>query len=155
MEVSSKIFSLKIMLLFLISFPVIAQDHEIMEESIMMQDHNDPGLEWGGCPDFMPEGCKIAVLHGDPAEKNVDIFFKVPANSKIPNHYHTSVERMVLVAGELEVTYEGEKSQTLKVGSYAFGPAGKPHSAKCGDSPCVLFIGFEEPLDAIPVATKN
>ncbi|MFN4764052.1 DUF4437 domain-containing protein [Gillisia sp. Q332] len=143
------------MLLFLISFPVIAQDHEIMEESIMMQDHNDPGLEWGGCPDFMPEGCKIAVLHGDPAEKNVDIFFKVPANSKIPNHYHTSVERMVLVAGELEVTYEGEKSQTLKVGSYAFGPAGKPHSAKCGDSPCVLFIGFEEPLDAIPVATKN
>ncbi len=154
MEVFSKIFSLKIMLLFLISFPVLAQDHEIMEKS-MMQDHNDPGLEWSGCPDFMPEGCKIAVLHGDPAEKNVDIFFKVPANSKIPNHYHTSVERMVLIAGELEVTYEGEKTQTLKVGSYAFGPAGKPHSAKCGDSPCVLFIGFEEPLDAIPVVTKN
>lgn len=154
MRVFSKIFNLKIVLFFLISFPVPAQENEVMEKSII-QEHNDPGLEWGGCPEFMPEGCKIAVLHGDPAKKNVDIFFKVPANSKIPYHYHTSVERMVLVAGELEVTYEGENPQTLKVGSYAFGPAGKPHYAKCGDSPCVLFIAFEEPLDAFPVAMKN
>ncbi len=154
MEVFSKIFSLKVVLFFLISFSALAQENEVMEKSIMWE-HNDPGLEWGGCPGFMPEGCKIAVLHGDPAERNVDIFFKVPANSKIPNHYHTSVERMVLVAGELEVTYEGEKPKTLKVGSYAFGPSRKPHSAKCGDSPCILFIAFEEPLDAIPVVTKN
>lgn len=154
MKEFSKIFNLKIVLFFLISFPVLAQETEVKEKSIMWE-HNDPSLEWGGCPDFMPEGCEIAVLHGDPAERNADIFFKVPANSKIPNHYHTSVERMVLVAGELEVTYEGEKPQTLKVGSYAYGPAEKPHSAKCGDSPCVLFIGFEEPVDAIPVATKN
>ena len=154
MEMFSKIFDLKLLLIFLISFPVLAQDIEVKEKSLM-QKHTDPGLEWGGCPGFMPEGCKIAVWHGDPVGKNADIFFKVPANSKIPNHYHTSVERMVLVAGELEVTYEGEKPQTLKVGSYAYGPAGKPHSATCGDSPCVLFIGFEEPVDAIPVATKN
>ncbi|CAM4212512.1 DUF4437 domain-containing protein [Gillisia limnaea] len=138
-----------IFLLFMAAPGLPAQDKALVKV------HNDPSLEWGGCPDFMPQGCEIAVLHGDPAEKNVDIFFKVPANSKIPKHYHTSVERMVLVAGELEVTYEGEEPQTLKVGSYAFGPAGKPHSAKCGNSPCVLFIAFEEPLDAIPVAIKN
>ncbi len=154
MEVFTKIFNLKVLLVLIISFPVVAQEKNANEKSVMLE-HNDPTIEWGGCPDFMPEGCEIAVLHGDPAEKNVDVFFKVPANSEIPNHYHTSVERMILVAGELEVTYEGEQPKTLKVGSYAFGPAGKPHSAKCGDSPCVLFIGFEESLDAIPVATKN
>lgn len=154
MKVCPEIFILKAIVFLFISFPVLAQEHEETEKSIVRQ-HNDPSLEWGGCPEFMPEGCEIAVLHGDPAQRNVDVFFKVPANSKIPNHYHTSVERMVLVAGELEVTYQGEKPQTLRVGSYAFGPAGKPHSAKCGDSPCVLFIGFEEPLDAFPVATKN
>ena len=95
-------------------------------------------------------------LHGDRSKENVDIFFKVPANSDIAEHWHTSAERMVLVSGEMEVTYEGEAPQLLKKGSYAYGPAKKPHSAKCKDQgPCVLFIGFEEPLDAFAVENKD
>ena len=136
------------LLIFFFSCGIFAQ--ETTENSFSFTE-NDSNLEWGPCPDFMPEGCNIAVLHGNPAEKNADIFFKVPANSFIPAHTHTSAERMVLISGELEVTYEGEQSQTLKEGTYAYGPAGKPHSAKCGDSPCVLFIAFEEPIDVMPV----
>ena len=59
----------------------------------------DAALKWGGCPDFMPKGCEIAVLHGDPAKNNADVFFKVPAEAVIPRHWHTSPERIVLVAG--------------------------------------------------------
>jgi len=140
--------SFSILLIFFFSCGIFAQ--ETTENSISFTE-NDSNLEWGPCPDFMPEGCNIAVLHGNPAEKNADIFFKVPANSFIPAHTHTSAERMVLISGELEVTYEGEQSQILKEGTYAYGPAGKPHSAKCGDSPCVLFIAFEEPIDVMPV----
>ena len=111
----------------------------------------DAGLKWGPCPPFMPAGCSIAVLHGDPVKNNVDVFFKVDANSDIPNHWHNSAERMILISGELEVTYKGEKPQILKAGSYAYGPAKKPHSAKCGDAgPCILFIALEKPLDAFP-----
>lgn len=110
---------------------------------------NDNSLEWGGCPDFMPEGCNIAVLHGDPSAENTDILFKVPANSDIPMHWHNSAERMVLISGEMEVTYEGEDTQKMKAGTYAYGPSRKPHTAKCKDSgPCVLFIGFIKPVDA-------
>ncbi|WP_324719118.1 cupin domain-containing protein [Salinimicrobium sp. HB62] len=128
---------------------VLAQDNKLSETTSVVHDANDKDLQWGPCPDFMPQGCEIAVLHGDPAKKNVDILFKVPAGADIPNHAHTSAERMVLISGELEVTYEGEPSQTLITGSYAYGPAKKAHTAKCGDSgPCVLFIAFEEPLDA-------
>ncbi|WP_051227913.1 cupin domain-containing protein [Gillisia sp. JM1] len=59
---------------------------------------------------------------------------------------------MILLSGELHVTYQGESTQTLKQGNYAYGPAKKPHSGKCGNSkPCVLFIAFENPLDAIPI----
>lgn len=111
----------------------------------------DPRLEWGPCPPFMPRGCEIAVLHGDPSKPNVDVFFRVPAGSEIPSHTHTSAERMVLVSGSLEVTYEGQSPVTLKVGSYGYGPAGRPHTATCAaGAPCVLFIAFEEPLDAMP-----
>ena len=121
------------------------------EELPLVKTAQDADLKWGPCPPFMPNGCEIAVLHGDPSKNNSDIFFKVDANSEIPNHWHNSAERMILISGELEVTYSGGKPQTLKVGSYAYGPAKIPHTAKCGDAgPCILFIAFEEPLDAFP-----
>lgn len=77
----------------------------------------------------MPEGCKIAVLHGDPSKNNVDILFKVDANSEIPNHWHNSAGRMILLSGELKVTYKNETAQIMKVGSYAYGLSKKPHTA--------------------------
>ena len=113
---------------------------------------DDPQLKWGPCPPFLPKGCGIAVLHGDPAKDNVDVFFKVPAKSTIPLHWHTSAERMVLVAGELHVTYDGQKTVALKPGTYAYGPAKRPHKGYCASRvPCVLFIAFESPLDAVLV----
>jgi quercetin dioxygenase-like cupin family protein len=109
----------------------------------------DPSLKWGGCPEFMPKGCEIAVLHGDPAKDNADVFFRVPANAEIPRHWHTSAERVVLVAGEMSVSYDGHAPAMLKPGSYAYGPPKAPHKATCGDAgPCVLFIAFESPVDA-------
>jgi quercetin dioxygenase-like cupin family protein len=110
----------------------------------------DAALKWGGCPDFMPKGCEVAVLHGDPARNNADVFFRVPANAVIPRHWHTSAERMVLVAGELHVTYDGHATAMLRPGSYAYGPARLPHKAECGAAgPCILFIAFELPVDAM------
>ena len=112
----------------------------------------DNKLVWTACPDFIPKGCEIAVLHGNPAEANADIFFKVPASFTIPNHRHSSAERMVLVSGELHVTYEGQPTTVLKPGMYAYGPAKLAHKAMCkSTTPCVLFIAFEEAVDAFAV----
>lgn len=114
----------------------------------------DPGLQWGPCPEFMPEGCAIAVLHGDMSRENADIFFKVPAGAMVPRHSHTSAERMVLVAGELHVTYDDHKTVVMKPGTYAYGPPELPHDAACvGTEACVLAIAFEEPVDAFPHET--
>jgi hypothetical protein len=38
----------------------------------------------------MPAGCGLAVLHGDPAKTNADVFLRIPANATIPEHWHTS-----------------------------------------------------------------
>ncbi len=105
-------------------------------------------LQWGACPAGFPEGCGIAVLHGDPAQPNADVFFRVPAKAVIPEHWHTSAERMVLVSGELQLAYAGQKPAVLKPGAYAYGPARARHSARCADAgPCVLFIAFESAVD--------
>jgi len=54
------------------------------------------------------------------------------------------------------LTYKGRKTTVLKSGSYAYGPAKVPHKATCASTvPCVLFIAFESPLDAVPVAKPN
>lgn len=114
--------------------------------------HDDPALEWGPCPEFLPEGCALAVLQGDPTGRNADVFFKVPAGADLPHHWHTSAERMILVSGELHLTYDGHDTHVMRPGSYAYGPARLAHEGHCADGvePCILFIAFELPVDAIP-----
>ena len=110
-----------------------------------------PTLQWGACPPGMPDGCQIAVLHGDPAKPNSDILLKVPAGSAIAPHWHSSAERMMLVGGELTVKYQGTPEKSLLPGTYAYGPARLPHRADCQSSePCTLFIAFEGPVDRHP-----
>ena len=116
----------------------------------------DAGLAWGPCPEFFPLGCQIAVLHGDPAKPNADVFFRVPAGYDLPSHWHTSAERMVLVSGELHITYDGQDPAILKPGMYAYGPPKAVHRGRCvSNEPCVLFIAFEGPVDATPVVAAG
>jgi quercetin dioxygenase-like cupin family protein len=144
---------LKTLAIFMVTvfcvFSVSAQNER--SETSITHSFLSQSLQWVPCPEFIPKGCEIAVLHGDPAKPNADVFFKVPPNFTIPWHKHTSAERMILVSGTMRVTFEGEEPATLKPGMYAYGPAGKAHTAFCekGD-PCVLFIAFESPVDAIP-----
>jgi len=113
---------------------------------------NDKDLEWVSCPPFMPEGCGMAVLHGNPAMPNADVMLKLPAGGEVPKHWHTSPERMVVVAGELHLTYEGQSTTLLRPGAYAYGPSKAPHSVKCASKdPCVLFIALESRFDIVPV----
>lgn len=112
-------------------------------------------LEWLPAPDFFPN-CSFTILHGDISQPNLDFFFKIDPNTEVVNHTHNSPERMILISGDLEVEYQGEKPVVLKAGSYAYGPAGKPHKAKCLDNgPCVLFVAMEDPFDAVPIAKKD
>ncbi|MGB5321658.1 cupin domain-containing protein [Lutimonas sp.] len=144
--------SVILLALFSISLAQAQMSNADVSEDSVVRSFEDPSLEWGACPPFMPEGCNIAVLHGDPSKSDVDVLFKVNGKSSIPNHWHNSHERMVLLTGKMQVTYTGESTQTMNVGDYAFGPAKKPHTAKCiSKDPCILFIGFGEPLDAFAI----
>lgn len=133
-----------------ILFAVSVSAHGGPSESAVAIAFDDAAIKWGACPAFMPKGCGLAVLHGDPSKDNADVFLKVPAGSELARHWHSSAERMVLVSGELTVTYDGQSPVTLKPGTYAYGPAKAPHTASCAKAaPCVLFIAFNSPVDAV------
>ena len=130
-------------LLFMPISDVHAQDEPVTWTA------DDPDLEWGPCPEFMPEGCGIAVLQGNPEAPNADVFFRMAPDTTVPDHWHTSAERIVLVSGEMHVDYEGHDPVVLEPGTYA--PAELPHETYCASgAECVLFIAFEKPVDAMP-----
>ncbi len=111
-------------------------------------------VKWGPCPPIFAKGCEIAVLRGDPALPNADVMLRLRGGTRLGWHRHTSAERMILVAGQMQVEYQGSKPATLKRGDYAFGPAGLAHKAMClGAAPCTLFIAFEGPVDALAADT--
>jgi len=122
----------------------------------LQREIDDGELNWGACPEFFPAGCQIAVLHGDPGEPNADIFFRIPGGYRLPNHRHTSAERMVLLEGALQLTYEGQRAIDLAPGTYVYGPPGSPHSGICvSRDPCVLFIAFESAIDAFATEARG
>ena len=125
------------------------------QEPALAIEFGNPALQWGPCPAFFGDGCHIAVLHGDPAKPNTDVFFRMAGGNSFPPHRHTSAERMVMVAGEMDVTYENQDTERLTAGTYAFGPAHRVHHGRCvSEEDCVLFIAFEEPVDAFEVAEE-
>ncbi|PWN08270.1 cupin [Rhodohalobacter mucosus] len=141
-------------ILFIFALFLLGHQPLSAQDQVMSFTHtaDDDKLEWGSCPAFMTESCRIAVLHGNPANPNADVFFKMQGNTTVPAHWHNSAERMVLVSGEMEVKYEGQEAEIITTGSYAYGPPEKPHRASClSDEPCVLFIAFNKPVDAYPV----
>lgn len=132
------------------STPVAAQESSV--EQAISRRHDDPQLKWTPCPPIFPKGCEVTVLRGDPANGPSDVFLRTRANYRLPSHWHTSPEHMILVSGKLSVTYEGQKPSVLRAGSYAYGPAKARHEARCANAgPCVLFIAFESPIDAVLV----
>jgi mannose-6-phosphate isomerase-like protein (cupin superfamily) len=138
-------------LLTIATAPLVSAQEAQPAEPALARTMNDADIAWGPCPPFLPQGCGLAVLHGDAAKPNSDVFLRIPGGAPLPMHWHSSAERMILVAGELRVTYQGQPEAVLKAGSYAYGPAKRPHEGVCAsDEACVLFIAFEGPVDAVP-----
>jgi len=111
---------------------------------------DDSNLKWGPCPDIFPSGCEVTVLSGDPAKGAADVYLRATPGTELKDHWHHSPEHVVLLKGKFSVTFEGGRAASLEQGAYTLIPAGMPHTAKCeGPESCVIFIGFEKPVDAI------
>src|SRR5436190_12221571 len=64
--------------------------------------------KWEPCLPFVPKGCEVALVKGDFTRGGSQIVYRMPANFSVPAHWHTSAERMVVMAGKIRMTYDGK-----------------------------------------------
>src|SRR5688572_4543879 len=63
---------------------------------------NATDLKWVDGPPGLPKGAKVAILSGDPSKEGMfTLRATMPANYKIPPHWHPTTENVTVVEGEL------------------------------------------------------
>ena len=82
----SQVFCALLALIFSVQFSLAQDKMKNFSEQASVVETDNENLKWGPCPEFMPNGCQVALLHGDPTKNNVDILFKLEPNSEFPEH---------------------------------------------------------------------
>lgn len=91
-------------------------------------------LKWAAGPAALPPGAQMAVLEGDPAQPGLfTMRIKVPANYRIPPHWHPADEHVTVISGSLLMGLGekfDEKGMTeLPPGGFAVMAVGTRHFA--------------------------
>jgi quercetin dioxygenase-like cupin family protein len=94
-----------------------------------------PGeLEWSPAPAILPPGARLAVVEGDPgAQGEFTMRLWMPANYRIPPHFHPATEHVTVIQGTFHVgmgeKFDVKQGHRLPTGSFGALPAGMRHFA--------------------------
>ena len=91
-------------------------------------------MKWGDAPSSLPPGAKAAVIEGDPAKAGpFALRIQVPANYRIPPHWHPAVEHVTVLSGAFHVgmgdKMDESKAKALTQGSFMAMPPKTNHFA--------------------------
>ena len=95
----------------------------------------------------LPSCITGAVESGDPAKGASVIIFKGTAGCKIPRHWHTPTEHVMIVSGSAKVEMmDSGSSKVLGPGGYAMMPSKHVHQFSC-PSACLAFVSSDAAFD--------
>jgi hypothetical protein len=103
-------------------------------------------VQWADVPS-LPAGAKLAVLEG-PLTEAVPFTFrlKLPANSKVPPHWHPAVERITVLSGTFNLgvgdTFDQAKTTALPAGSLSIMEPKMHHFAWTGEETVLQLSGM-------------
>jgi uncharacterized RmlC-like cupin family protein len=97
-------------------------------------------------------GIRSTLLSGDPTKPGLyTIRLHVPANLRIEAHVHRDERSAVVVSGHWSIGYgdrfDASALKVLPPGSFYTEPAEKPHFARTGAEPVVVYISGYGPSD--------
>jgi len=92
-------------------------------------------IKWGDAPAALPPGAKFAVIEGNPSTAGALMAFrlKMPANYKIPPHFHPADEHVTVISGTFYMGHgdkvDEKSAKALPAGSFVVMPAREHHFA--------------------------
>jgi quercetin dioxygenase-like cupin family protein len=104
-------------------------------------------LVWGDGPASLPKGAKAVLLEGDPAKPGpFTMRVKLPANYKIPPHWHPGIEHVTVLSGSfymgLGEVFDESKARKLPSGGFAVMEIGTRHFAFTREASVVQLHGM-------------
>jgi quercetin dioxygenase-like cupin family protein len=74
----------------------------------------------------------------------------------VPPHYHTAVEQLMIVRGEVSTGMEGMSSANLGPGGFALMPSKRVHWFTCSaKQDCLMFVTFDRAYDIVWVKSNK
>ena len=121
----------------LLSYTATAQMQPSSDSTMNYGNHsfiNSKDLKWMDGPPGLPAGAKFAVLDGDPSKEGLfTIRAVLPANYKIPAHWHPTTENVTVLEGTLYLgmgeKLDEPKATALTAGGFTALPGKMGHFA--------------------------
>lgn len=100
--------------------------------------------------DGLPAGAEVALVRGDFGIKS-EMFIRVPAGYKVPQHTHSSDELYIWLEGEFElISADGKRTKFTKPTYISFPGNAPPHALVCGKkNACLFYLAYGRPFDII------
>jgi len=94
----------------------------------------------------LPACTKAAPLKGDPTKGPAVLLAKSAAGCRVPWHWHTAGEQIMVVGGAGTIEMKDGKPLRLQSGAYASLPGHHVHRVTC-TSACTLFVTSDAAFD--------
>jgi quercetin dioxygenase-like cupin family protein len=86
--------------------------------------------------------------NGDPAKGASTFILRAAPGCKVPMHYHTAEEQLIVVRGDVETGMEGVTPRVLQAGGFAMMPSKEKHWFNCKSKEgCLMFVTFDRVYD--------
>jgi hypothetical protein len=137
---STRITSILALVLATTSISFAAQNHS--DNKIITPNE----MQWTVGPDALPKGAEMVVLEGNPAKAGpFTLRLKVPADYKIPPHWHPVVEHVTVISGTFYMgmgdKFDEKVATEMPVGSFAFMQPKMHHFAFSHDAAVIQLHG--------------
>jgi quercetin dioxygenase-like cupin family protein len=105
------------------------------------------GSKFGPLPVF-PACLTLSAQRGDPFKGPAVILIKMTAGCKVPWHWHTASEALLMVSGKgkIEMKDEASAGGAVSPGDYVYLPGKHPHQFSCATA-CKFFDVTEGAFD--------
>ena len=93
---------------------------------------------------------RSATENGDPDTGPSTLILKAAPDCKVPWHYHTAEEQLIIVKGYVSTGMQGMKDTVLGPGGFAMMPSKAPHWFTCtAKEECLMFVTFDRAYDIV------